>query len=101
MALCSRSARQPKPSSTIRMRKGRRGMGRRRYQTLRGLGLLLAFEDHADVVRRAGLEVDGRDAHQLPSVVAEAVELFGAARIHRVILRPDVDDLVFPEIGRA
>ena len=29
-------------------------------------------------------------------VLAEAVQLLGAARIHRVILRPDVDDLVLP-----
>src|SRR5438876_9421067 len=58
--------------------------------------LLLALEHHPDMIGRAGFEIDRGDADQLPAFIAEAVELFSAARIHRVILRPDVDDLVFP-----
>src|SRR3954471_7159847 len=58
--------------------------------------LLLALEDHADVIGCTGLEVDRGDAHQLPAVVAEPVQLLGAPRIHRVIFRPDIDDLVLP-----
>src|SRR5947209_3732557 len=76
------SLRQPNPSRTTRMRKGRGAM-RRENIRLRAR-LLIALEHHADVVRRAGLEVDGRDADELPSFVAEAIQLFGAARIHRV-----------------
>jgi aminopeptidase N len=37
------------------------------------VSLLLPFEDHSDVVGRAGFEVDGSDADQLPSFIAEAV----------------------------
>src|SRR5437016_1513920 len=59
-------------------------------------GLFLALKHHADVIGRAGLEVDGGDAHQLPPLIAEPVQLLGAPRIHRVILGPDVDDLVLP-----
>src|SRR2546423_8073302 len=73
IALYSRSLRQPKPSRTMRMRKGR--VTRRAILTR----LLLALEHHADVVGRAGLEVDRGDAHQLPSLVSEAVELLGAS----------------------
>src|SRR4051794_23993875 len=58
--------------------------------------LFFPFEDHADVIGGAGLEVDGSDADQLPPVIAEPVQLLGAPRIHRVIFRPDVDDLVLP-----
>src|SRR5436190_24342842 len=90
IALYSRSLRQPKPSRTMRMRKGRVTRGAILTR------LLLALEHHADVVGRAGLEVDRSDAHQLPPLVSEAVELLGVSRIHRVILRPDVDDLVLP-----
>src|SRR6266446_777266 len=58
--------------------------------------LLLALEDHADVIGCSGLEVDRRDADKLPAVVPEPVQLLGPPRIHRVILRPDIDDLVLP-----
>src|SRR6266545_2170454 len=87
IALNSRSLRQPNPSMTTRIRKGRLATLRRS---------LLPLEHHADVIGRAGFEVERSDADQLPTVVAEAVELFSATGIHRVVLRPDVDDLIFP-----
>src|SRR5258708_39891013 len=58
--------------------------------------MLLALEDHANVVGRAGLEVDRGDADQLPPLIAQAVQLFRAPGIHRVVLGPDIDDLVLP-----
>src|SRR5205807_3001827 len=58
--------------------------------------LLLALAHHAGVIGRAGLEVDRGDAHQLPTFIAEPVQLLGAPRVHRVILGPDVDGLVLP-----
>src|SRR5437764_11498671 len=57
---------------------------------------LLPLEHHSDVIGRAGFEVDRSDADQFPTFVAEAIELFSATGIHRIVLRPDVDDLVFP-----
>src|SRR2546430_3522839 len=48
------------------------------------------------MVRCPGLEVDRGDRDQLPTFVAEAVQFFGAAWIHRIVLRPHIDDLVFP-----
>src|SRR5579872_5878205 len=56
----------------------------------------LPLEHHPDMIRRSRFEIDRGDADQLPPVVAEAVELFSAAGVHRVVFRPDVDDLVFP-----
>ena len=50
-------------------RDNREGLGRS--------GVFLALEHHADVVGRTGLEVDRRDADQLPPIVAEAIQLFG------------------------
>src|ERR1051325_1056119 len=86
MAFHSRSLRHPKPSSTMRMRKGRSDMRREnirpRCEPLRRGGVLLALEDHADVVGCAGLEIDGSDAHQLPPVLTKPIELLGATRIH-------------------
>src|SRR5229473_5820042 len=58
--------------------------------------LLFTFENHADVIGRARLEIDGGDADELPAVITEPVQLLGPPRIHRVILRPDIDDLVLP-----
>src|SRR5205814_1269568 len=105
IALYSRSLRQPKPSRTMRMRNGRCAITARKISEdidLRRLraacGLFLSLEDHADVIGRAGLEVDGGDAHQLPPFVSEPVQLFSATRVHRVILGPDVDDLVLPNL---
>src|SRR5439155_21118494 len=57
---------------------------------------LLSLEDHSNVIGRAGFEVDRGDADQLPPFVAKAIELFSATGIHRVVLRSDVHDLVFP-----
>src|SRR5438034_7380588 len=120
MAFHSRSLRQPKPSRTIRMRKGWAGgtaaddnreskdVGMLGCQivppiqhpniltSLLRLRSLFPFEHHADVIGCAGFEIDRGDADQFPTFIAQAVELLSAARIHRVILRPDVDDLVFP-----
>src|SRR5437762_2250343 len=98
IALYSRSLRQPKPSRTIRLRNGRCAITARKISEELRRGLFLALEDHADVIGRAGLEVDGGDAHQLPPFVSEPVQLFSATRVHRVILGPDVDDLVLPNL---
>src|SRR5258708_27594448 len=54
------------------------------------------LEDHGDIVRRPGLEIDRCDGDQLPALVAELVELGGGVGIEAVVLTPDIDDLVLP-----